>query len=105
MNNKQYKAGKTLNDIRIIISEHRDILEKKYKVKEIGIFGSYLRGKQKRGSDVDILVEFDEVPSLLKFINLETYLQRILRRKVDLVRKEALREELKESILEGATII
>ncbi len=105
MNNKHYKAGKTLNDIKIIISEHRDILEKKYRVKEIGIFGSYLRGEQKRGSDVDILVEFDEVPSLLKFINLEMYLQRILRRKVDLVRKEALREELKKSILEGATII
>jgi len=105
LNNKQYKAGKTLNDIKILISEHRDILKKKYKVKEIGIFGSYLRGEQKRGSDIDILVEFDEIPSLLKFINLEMYLQRILGRKVDLVRKEALREELKGSILEEATII
>lgn len=99
MNNKQYKTGKTLNNIKIIINEHRDILEKKYKVKEIGIFGSYLRGETKIGSDVDILVEFDEVPDLFKFINLENYLQNILERKVDLVRREAVRKELEEYIL------
>ncbi|MBA7534503.1 hypothetical protein ES705_26751 [subsurface metagenome] len=99
MSNKQYKAGKTLNDVKIIISEHRDILEKKYKVKEIGIFGSYLRGENKRGSDVDILVEFDEVPDLFKFINLENYLKNILKRKVDLVRREAVRKELEKYIL------
>lgn len=99
MNKKQYKAGKTLNDIKTIISEHRDILEKKYKVKEIGIFGSYLRGENKRGSDVDMLVEFDEVPDFFKFINLENYLKYILKRKVDLVRREAVRKELEEYIL------
>lgn len=74
-------------------------MEKRYKVKEIGIFGSYLRGENKRGSDVDILVEFNEIPDLFKFINLENYLKNILKRKVDLVRREAVRKELKEYIL------
>ena len=102
---KANKTGKTLNDIKKSLNKHRDVLEKRYKVKEIGVFGSCVRAEQKRGSDIDILVDFKEVPSLLKFINLQRYLQRILRRKVDLVRRAALREELKETILEEVTYI
>jgi len=58
-----------------------------------------VRSEDKRGSDVDILVDFYEVPDLLDFINLERYLQRVLKKKVDLVRKPVVREELKERIL------
>ena len=99
------KTEKTLNDIKRSLKNHRDVLEKRYKVKEIGVFGSCVRAEQKRGSDIDILVDFEEVPSLLKFINLERYLQGILLRKVDLVRKVALRKELKKAILEEVIYI
>lgn len=87
------------------IQSHRRILTEHYKVKEIGIFGSYVRGEQKRRSDVDILVEFSEIPGLLKFIQLEDYLSTILHHKVDLVHKKALRPQLREIILDEVIYI
>ncbi len=66
------------------------------------IFGSYVRGEQKKGSDVDIPVDFYEVPDLLKFIEIERYLEEVLGIKVDLVPKPALRTELRDSILMDA---
>jgi predicted nucleotidyltransferase len=90
---------KTLNEIKKILLEHKKELKEKYKVKTIGIFGSYARGEQKETSDIDILVEFYELPSLLKFVNLENYLSDLLNIKVDLVLKNDIRKELKETIL------
>ncbi len=85
--------------IEEVLRQHKKELAERYRVKEIGLFGSYVRGEQKRGSDVDILVEFEEVPDLLKFIELERYLEKLLKRKVDLVEKTALRPQLKDIIL------
>ena len=96
------EAQLKLDDILSILNKNRDALEKTHKVIEIGIFGSYATGNQNENSDIDILVDFDEIPSLLKFVNLQRFLQRILLTKVDLVRKGALREELKKGILEEA---
>lgn len=60
-------------DIYTINGKHKEELRTKYGVKSIGIFGSYVRGEQKKRSDVDILVEFEESSdlSLLDFIGLE----------------------------------
>ena len=55
---------KTLREIKEILSTQKSELGKKYKVKEIGVFGSFVRGYQKRGSDVDLLVEFSEPPDI-----------------------------------------
>lgn len=93
---------KNLEEIKKILSCHKKELEEKYKIKEIGIFGSYVRNEQKKLSDIDILVDFYEVPDLLKFIEIERFLEDILRVKVDLVPKPALRPELRDSILKEA---
>ncbi|GAB64323.1 MAG: nucleotidyltransferase [Candidatus Jettenia sp.] len=90
---------KSYKKIEDILKKHKKELAEKYRVKEIGIFGSYARGEQKKRSDVDILVEFEEVPDLFKFLELERYLEELLGVRVDLVRKEALREELKDTVL------
>lgn len=58
-----------------------------------------MRGEQKKRSDIDILVEFSELPDLFRLIDLEDYLRKILKKKVDVVRKGAIRPELKEIIL------
>lgn len=81
------------------IRDHWDTIQKRYKVKEIGIFGSVVRREVKKRSDIDILVEYEELPDLLEFINLENYLESILKKKVDLVEKHGLRPELKDQIL------
>lgn len=95
---EEYKM-KTHKQIEQVLREHKTELAEKYKVKEIGVFGSYVRGEEKKTSDVDILVEFEEIPDLFKFIELERYLEKLLGLRVDLVRKKALREELKDIIL------
>lgn len=90
-----------LEEIKEILKKYKEDIVREYKVKEIGIFGSYVRGEQKKRSDVDILVEFneDDIPDLLKFIEMERYLKRLLRKKVDLVRKGGIRPELKTIVL------
>jgi hypothetical protein len=90
---------KTYNEIKEILSIHKKELYKKYRIKELWIFGSIARGEQKKGSDVDILVDFNKVPDLLKFIEIEQALKTIVGIEVDLVRKQALRPELKDKIL------
>ncbi len=89
----------TLDEIRETLKRHKAEVMRDYKVKEIGIFGSVVRGEQGRRSDIDILVEYDELPDLLKLIELERRLQRILRKRVDLVEKSGIRPELRDRIL------
>lgn len=90
---------KTLKEIKEKLSSHKEELKERYKIKEIRIFGSYVRKEQRKRSDIDILVDFYEVPDLLKFIEIERYLEELLGVKVDLVPKPALRAELRDSIL------
>ncbi|GBE02294.1 nucleotidyltransferase domain protein [bacterium BMS3Bbin06] len=104
--NRNTRTIKTLEEINAILKEHKEELRKRYRIKEIGVFGSYVRGEQKkRGSDVDILVEFDELPDIFMFIDLEDHLSRLLRKKVDLVRKGAIRPELKDIIFNETVYI
>ena len=90
---------KTLKEIEKILKENKAILAERFKVKEIGIFGSYVRGEQQEKSDVDILVSFYEPISLLKLVSLENFLTDLTGVKVDIVPKEDIRPELKERIL------
>ena len=98
---------KTIDEIKEILEEHKEEVSQKYKVREIGIFGSFVRGEQKKRSDIDILVEFDQrnIPGLLKFIEMERYLEKLLRKKVDLVRKGGIRPELRKIILKEVVYI
>ena len=94
-----------LNEIKTKLSTHKNELRQRYNVKELGIFGSYAREAQKECSDIDILVAFEKTPGLLKFLELENHLSDLLGIAVDLVRKEAIRKELKETILREAVIL
>jgi uncharacterized protein len=86
--------------IKIKLADYKPILEKNYGVKEIGIFGSYVRGEQKPKSDIDVLVDFSGSVSLLDFIHLENELSDLLGVKVDLVMKTALKPRIGRNILE-----
>ena len=70
-----------------------------HKVKEIGLFGSFIRGEQRETSDIDLLVDFEEGADLLDLVGLAQCLKQRLHRKVDLVTRNALREELRETVL------
>ena len=90
---------KSLIAIDDVLKKYKPELEDRYKVKEIGIFGSYARGDQKRTSDLDVLVEFSE-PIGWEFVDLKEYLESILDMKVDLVTVRALKPQLKDRILQ-----
>lgn len=91
--------------IKGLLDKNKEFLERKYKVKSIGLFGSYARGKLRKGSDIDILVEFSESPDFFEFIRLEKLLESMLGRRVDLVTKRALKPLIKEEILKEAVYL
>lgn len=84
----------------MILKKHKSVIEKRFKVKEIGIFGSYVRGEQKNISDIDILVEFYEPVGFFAFLDLEEYLTGLFNTKVDLVSKKALKPRIGKYILQ-----
>ncbi len=90
-----------LNKIRSILSAKKQFLQEKYGIREIGIFGSYIRGDNDSDSDLDILIELERPPkiSLIGVIELEIYLSDLLGVKVDLVIKRNLRKRIGHRIL------
>lgn len=90
---------KKLEVIKAVLEKHKPEIQKKFKVKKIGIFGSYIKGEEKEKSDIDILVEFSEPVGLFRFMDLEEYLQTIFGVKVDLVSRKALKRHIGERIL------
>jgi len=96
---------KTLKEIINLLEKHKSELELKYKVKEMGIFGSFARGEQRTKSDIDILVGFCEPISFFDFLDLEEYLGNLLGEKIDLVSKKALKPYIGKHILEEAVYL
>jgi predicted nucleotidyltransferase len=96
---------KNLDVIKSTMDAHKSILKKRFKVKSMAIFGSYLRSEQNKDSDIDILVEFYETIDLFEFIGLENYLSEILNNKVDLVMKDTLKPRIKDRILREAVAL
>lgn len=87
------------------LRELKPEIRARFKVKEVGLFGSVIRGEERGSSDVDILVEFEGDASLFDLMGLALYLEEKLQRKVDVVSKRALREELRQPVLrEVATV-
>ncbi len=93
---------KRLDEIRAIITQYRDVLAEKYGVAVVGVFGSCVQGKARRGSDIDLLAEILRPISLLEIVGAELYLSELLGTKVDLVPKSDVREELRETIFREA---
>lgn len=88
---------KTIDEIKKLIDQHKPMLKAKYNIKNVGLFGSIVRGDVNPDSDVDILVEFEK-PIGLDFVLLADELEEILGVKVDLVTPNAIKPTLFEYI-------
>lgn len=88
----------TRNYILLKLKELKPTLKKEFAVSEIGLFGSFSDGTFSEESDIDLLVELER-PIGWKFFSLELYLEKVFNRKVDLVTKSALKEPIKNTIL------
>lgn len=88
-----------IDKLKQALAEHKKQLRREYNVEIIGLFGSYVKGEQKKKSDLDVLVDFSKPIGLLKFGALEDYLSGITGLKVDLVMKSALKPGIGRHIL------
>lgn len=96
---------KKVDELKKILQDHKASLKDEYGVIEIGLFGSYTKGNQKKASDVDILVEFEKAIDLFTFVHLKNHLSDLLGVDVDLVIKKALKPKIGERILSEAEYI
>ena len=91
---------KSQNEILKIISEHRDEICR-FGVRQLGLFGSAVRGEATQKSDLDFLVEF-ETKSFDAYMDLKFFLEDLFSCQVDLVITDAIKPRLRESILKEA---
>ena len=103
--NKERRAMEKVNELKRILQDHKATLKDEYNVIEIGLFGSYTKGNQKKASDVDILVEFEKTIDLFTFVHLKNHLSDLLGVNVDLVTKKALKPKIGERILSETVYI
>lgn len=82
-----------------VLRRHLPELRKRFRVRSLGIFGSYVSGAPRKGSDLDVLVEFVEEPSLFEFLELEASLSKAMGINVDLVMRSALKPRIGRHIL------
>ena len=94
-----------IEELKRILRDHKQKLENDYGVKEIGIFGSYIKNMETKASDIDILIDFKKAVDLLTFVNLKNYLSDLLEINVDLVMKKALKPKIGERILKEVLYI
>jgi uncharacterized protein len=85
-------------EIKKALVANRKIL-RKYKVSKMGIFGSYVRDKAKKKSDVDLLVEFEEVIDLFDFVHLTDEVEKVLKTRVDLATPDAIKPYIRPRIM------
>ena len=77
-------------------------LARQYRVRQIAVFGSLLRGRLSENSDIDFLVDFEPNYSLRDHIRLTQGLQQLLGRRIEVVDRLALRPELRDTIAKEA---
>ena len=91
---------RSLEEILALLREHLPEIARKYHVKSLRVFGSYVRGAAGKRSDLDILVEFTQPPDIFGFMDLEEELSAITGVKVELTSAGALRGNIGRRILE-----
>lgn len=96
-----------IEGMRQCLRELMPELQRRYGIQSLGIFGSYVHGKQKKRSDIDLLVEFnDKAPiTLVSFVALERELGKLLGQRVDLVERDTLKPVIGKRILEEVVLV
>jgi uncharacterized protein len=96
---------RTLDEIIAQLRRVQPDLRRRYPIRELGIFGSNVRGEQTQDSDVDILVNLDDGIGLLELAGLQHDLSEALGARVDLVMRDAIRRGVAQRILSEAVML
>ena len=87
----------TSEEVINTLRKELSFLKKEFRVKKIGLFGSFAKGKPKEDSDIDIIVEFEKSIGLA-FMDLADYLENLFNKKVDILTPEGIRSIRVEKI-------
>jgi len=95
-----------LGDIEVDEAQLADLC-RRYRVRELLLFGSAARGEMRPDSDIDLLVEFlpNAVVGLVEHAGLMLDLEMLLGRKVDLVSKNGLKPRIRPYVLADAQLV
>ena len=89
--------------VKFILQEN---LKKKYHLEKLGLFGSFARGEEKKDSDIDIVIEFDNVKNVQELKQgLKNILEKKFKRQVDIARERYLKSYIKTQILSEAVYV
>lgn len=91
---------KDFEEIKETLQKHKGEFKEQYGLKEIGIFGSYVRGEQNEKSDLDVLVELENPIGFVRFFKLENALSQLLGVQVEIVTKKALKPQIGKRIMQ-----
>jgi uncharacterized protein len=97
-----------MKDLETILAELRALqpeLKKRYPIREMGVFGSYVRGEQREDSDLDVLVDLGDGMTLIDLVGLQLEISDALGLKVDLAMKDALKPRIEKRILAEAVML
>jgi len=95
-----------MQEILRMLKEHQPDLERRFGVQGLWVFGSYARDEQRKDSDIDILVEFNnDDMTLFKFVELEEELSKIVGHEVDLVQRSALKKRMQPQVFAEAIAV
>lgn len=90
------------------VKSYRELLLpilKRYDIKRAAIFGSVAKGTSGQDSDLDLLIEPKSGFTLFNMLQLESEIEVLLNKKVDLVEYDAIKASIKQDVLQSAVII
>jgi predicted nucleotidyltransferase len=90
---------KTRDEIVQVLASQKPWLLETYQLSKLGIFGSYAREQQTETSDLDILVDYVQPPTLWRLVELRDYLSQLVTLKVDVVTANGLKPRLRDRVL------
>ncbi|MBI4333491.1 MAG: nucleotidyltransferase family protein [Chloroflexi bacterium] len=96
---------KRVDEITLVLKNAEEQVRKEYRAEVMGVFGSYARGEEKTGSDLDVLFKFLEGATLLDLVGLADLLEEKLGVRVDIVAVDTIRKEIKDAVVREAVYI
>lgn len=96
---------KSKEEVLAVLTRMTKQQKDQYKVRRIGLFGSYAREEQRPDSDIDLLVDFSDDADLYDLAELKYFLEEKLHHRVDIVPARALREELRQAVLTDVSYV
>jgi uncharacterized protein len=88
-----------------ILSQHLSMIQHRFGVKSLAVFGSVARDQARDDSDVDVLVEFEITPGLVCYMDLKFFLEEVLQHSVDIATPNSLKPRIRPHILKEAIVV